>query len=231
MNAMFSGQDCFLAGRKWQQILVTTRPDDPGDTLQSKTDTIYDIYLAHTAKVPSILRHAVPLREARKHNMPVDAAHVALLSQHAEKLRLDFASWFESFEALNFRPTEAPSRDPGSIFETVLSYSNVWAGATYMGYWASMLILQETLNQCQCPVDYTMSNMEFARNIFRSVESVSVDILGPYRVGYPIRIAYEFADVRTQIWVTSLLATFEKHYAATSSTTYPKPAPNEYQFE
>lgn len=163
--------------------------------------------------------------------MPVDAAHVTLLSQHAEKLRLDFASWFESFEALNFRPTEAPSRDPGSIFETVLSYSNVWAGATYMGYWASMLILQETLNQCQCPVDYTMSNMEFARNIFRSVESVSVDILGPYRVGYPIRIAYEFADVRTQIWVTSLLATFEKHYAATSSTTYPKPAPNEYQFE
>ncbi len=57
-----------------------------------------------------------------------------------------------------------------------------------------MGILQECLNVCGYHVNYTESNKELAGNIFRSVEVVGAGFMGPYRVGYAVRIAYEFAD-------------------------------------
>jgi hypothetical protein len=123
-----------------------------------------------------------------------------------------------------------PSQDPGSIYDTVLSFSNVWYGSFWMSCWATLLILQECLVQCQWPIDYTASNRELARNIYRSIEYVGAGLLGPLRVGYPLRIAYEFADLRTQLWIGSLLTTFEKRYASTAPNGYPKPGTNEYQF-
>lgn len=227
MNSMFSFQDCFLARNKWQKVL---RPENTSGTVRTENEILHDEYLLVLAKVPGILRYGVGLREAKRHNMPIDATQVALLSQQAETLRTRFVSWFERYAKLQPGPTEVPSLDPRSIYETVLSYSNAWVGGIYMGYWASLLICQETLNQCQYPVDYAKSNQELVRNILRSVEVVAADLMGPYRVGYAIRIAYDFADVRAQAWITSLLATFEKRYAATSPTSYPKPTPNEYQY-
>jgi hypothetical protein len=162
--------------------------------------------------------------------MPVEPAQVTLLVRRAEKLRSEVAAIFGRYTALEPAPTEVPSQDPGSIYETVLSYSNVWRGSFWMSCWATLLILQECLVQCEWPVDYTASNKELARNIYRSIECVGKGLLGPFRVGYPLRIAYEFADLRTQLWIASMVARFEKHYASTSVKGYPKPGANEYQF-
>lgn len=97
----------------------------------------------------------------------------------------------------------------------------------FMAYWASMLILQELLLQCQWPHDFENSQKELVQNILRSVESVGKGPLGPYRLGYSLRIAYELASIDMQLWIRSLLDRFSKTYAATDKATYPDPKNDE----
>lgn len=93
-----------------------------------------------------------------------------------------------------------------------------------MGYWASMLILQETLAQCGAPVaDSDAVQRDLVSKILRSVESISRGTMGPYRVGYSLRIAYEFASAEAQVWIGGMLDQFSKSYAATDKKTYPAP--------
>lgn len=230
MNCMFSNQECFLARKRWEKLLNKREWEDSTTAIQSELDWIHDDYMTGLARMPDILRRGSELRMANNHNIPIDAAQVAQLSHDAEKQLAHFMAWYPKYNKLGYGPSEEPSKDPGSIYDTVLVYSNVWAGSLYMGYWASVLILQESLNQCRYHINYAESNRELVRNIFRSVECVAADVMGPFRVGYAIRIAYEFADVRTQTWLTTLLEGFQKRYAATSPDGYPKPAPNEFQY-
>ncbi|KAL3964697.1 hypothetical protein ACCO45_001701 [Purpureocillium lilacinum] len=51
--------------------------------------------------------------------------------------------------------------------------------------------------------------------------------MGPYRVGFAVRIAYEVASPEHQRWVLTLLDRFNKTYAATDRATYPEPKPEE----
>lgn len=230
MNCMFSNQDCFLSRKRWEKLLFTRPEGFVTETIQTEADWVHDDYMTALAKMPGILRDGGALREANNRGMPVDAAQVAQLRRRAEALRAIFLSWYERYERLGYQPIEIPSRDPSSPYETVFSYTNVWAGGMYMSYWASMLILQESLNQCRYPIDYAESNQQLVRKILRSVETVAADVMGPYRIGYAIRIAYEFADVPAQAWVASMLVGFQKRYAAVSPEGYPEPAPNEFQY-
>ncbi|KAK3943018.1 hypothetical protein QBC46DRAFT_378732 [Diplogelasinospora grovesii] len=232
MNSMFSGSDCFLAKRKWQLVLVDLAAEEEEEAGSSAVASannlqpVVDQYFACLARVPGILRHGYTLREARRHGMPIDLAQVAMLVRHTEKLHQDFTAWFVRFRSRIPQPVEVPrpadSTDP-LVDRGALSYANIWHGAMYVSYWATMLILQETLNNCQYPVDYGDSNRQMANDIFRSVETVGKGYMGPYRIGYAVRIAYEFADVSTQLWLMSVLAGTEKHYAATSPVSYPAP--------
>jgi hypothetical protein len=231
MNSLFSGQECFLARRNWQQVLADPAPDtehQAAGATATAFHAIFELYWIGLARLPDIVHRGYALREARRHGMPIDTSQVVILVQRAEKLHSEIAALYARYTKLAPRPTEVLSTDPASIHETVLSYSDVWHGSFHMSFWATLIILQECLVQCHYPVDYTASNREFASNIFRSVESVGAGMMGPFRVGYPIRIAYEFADVRTQLWVASVLARFEKHYAATSHSTYPEVENNEH---
>ncbi|KAI0128817.1 C6 zinc finger domain protein [Xylariales sp. AK1849] len=223
MNCLFAGQDCFLAEAPWQSVIQ--HDGAPSSTIAG---TVYQDSLTHVdryfqllAKLPSILRHAYALREANKSGDPVDVAKVLLLMQATEKVHSAFAEFYPAMLPANPTPKEVPTKDPQSMFPTVLEFKNPWAGAIHMGYWASMLILQESLNQCYYPIDYTESNRMFMLNILRSVETVSEGIMGPYRCGYGIRIAYEFADEEQKAWIRLCLDRFEKTYAATSSKSYP----------
>ena len=231
MHAIFSGEDCFLARRRWQKLMTGNQViDDHGDATLTEQYAIADRYRIYLARLPAILHRGYDLREAKRHGLPIEPATVTLLVRRAEKLRSEVAVLFDRYTALAAAPTEVPSQDPGSIYQTVLSYSNVWDGSFRMSCWATLLILQECLIQCQWPVDYTASNRELVGNIYRSVEFVGAGLLGPMRLGYPLRVAYDFADLRTQSWIRSLSAGFDEHYAAAGSSGLPKPVDNKYQF-
>lgn len=224
MNALFTGKDCFLAEPQWKGVARHCAATDAPiqNTIYNDNVVIVDDYFELLAKLPTILRHGYPLRDLNQRGIKVDVAKVLLLVSLTEKVRNEFETWFSTIQTVNPPPVEVPTKDPESIYPMVLEYTNPWIGSLYMGYWSSMLILQETLIQCQYPVDYAESNQLFMLNVMRSIETVGEGIMGPYRCGYPLRVAYEFSDPGTQAWCRMWLGRFEEVYAATSAKDYPK---------
>jgi hypothetical protein len=224
MNALFSLQDCFLAEPQWQGLLLNLNHPQSDSELLRERRALSDLYFAQLAKIPGVLRHMYPLREAMKHGVPVDTSVLAPLGAYIEQLHREQLAWAEDMYRLIPEPTEIKSKNPLSPFSTVFDYESPWYGALYMGYWASMIILQATLSMVQESAQLQANNALLARNIFRSLETVGAGIMGPYRVGYGVRIAWELADERTQIWIKSLLASYEKLYGGIQDQSYESPS-------
>lgn len=221
---MFSGQDCFLAERQWHKLLSSSICTPSTDAGIVEKRALADRYFLHLARIPGILRHAYPLREARQHSMEIDNHRVTRLMQRTVEIRNDLLTWAEELDVLIPPPVEVPSQDPSSPFPSVFQYENVWHGALYIGYWATMLILQECLIHCHYEGDIAPKNSELASNIYRSLETVGKGIMGPYRIGYSMRIAYEFADLPTQLWMKTLLQRHECTYAGLQAESFPPPS-------
>jgi hypothetical protein len=221
MDCLFNLKDCFLARPSWQRVLLGT--EGLNMPIVPELAQLIDLYFVNLAKVPSILKYAYVIRDAIRHGLPVDTSRVPALIQQAVRLRDDLLVWYQLFSGMVPAPVDIPSQETETIFEQVLEYQTPWHGSLYMGYWATLSIVQGCLSICGVPGDYAENNKELARNILRSVETVGAGMMGPYRVGYPVRIAYEFAELREQIWVLGVLAEFQKTYAATSPDVYERP--------
>ncbi|KND95271.1 hypothetical protein TOPH_00676 [Tolypocladium ophioglossoides CBS 100239] len=217
---------CFLSRPEWKPIIrdggrhLIHPPQLPDRTIR-----IVDDFFERLAELPAVLTPAYVLRESRTMGtaQQPEPEMIAALAQRAMECRRLFHAWFEEFKTLSVTPEEVPSKDPTSPFPVVLQHRVAWAGSMHMGYWASILILQEALVQCQWPGNFVESRGELVLNILRSLESVGAGTMGPYRVGFSVRIAYEFASVEHQRWILGLLDRFKKTYAATDGATYPKP--------
>ena len=59
-------------------------------------------------------------------------------------------------------------------------------------------------------------NEVLLERIWKSVETVGSGYMGPYRVGYAVRVTYEFADARTRGYLFEVLRRSMAHYAASS---------------
>ncbi|KAK2600256.1 hypothetical protein QQS21_004974 [Conoideocrella luteorostrata] len=228
MGDMFfpSGDHCFLSRPEWKPVIR-----DGGRHLLHPPEHrvamihVIDEFFERLAEIPSVLAPAYVLRESKTmgtFKQPSDVKIVALALRAIECRRL-FSQWHEKFK--NFAPlgVDIPSTDPDSLFDTVLKYQTPWMGSIHIGYWASLLILQEALVQCEWPEDVAESRSELVYNILRSIETVGAGTMGPYRVGFGIRIAYEFASVKSQLWIRKVLDRFAKTYAATDKKSYPEP--------
>ncbi|POR32833.1 Uncharacterized protein TPAR_06966 [Tolypocladium paradoxum] len=224
-----TGEACFLSRPEWKPIIrdggrhLIHPPQLPEHTIH-----IVDGFFERLAELPAVLGPAHGLRESRTMGtvQQPQPETIAALARRAVECRRLFYAWYEEFKTLSVTPEEVPSKDPNSPFPVVLQHRVAWAGSMHMGYWASILILQEALVQCQWPEDFGESRSELVQNILRSLESVGAGTMGPYRVGFSVRIAYEFASAEHQDWILGLLDRFKKTYAATDRATYPKPRPD-----
>ena len=229
---MFSLEDCFLTKKKWQRVLTGITRDKMLGVPDQHRDAVafLDMYMANLARLPTVLKHGYPIMIAAKHGMPIDSVSASFLKKYAGALRNDFLSWHKHAEAVLEVPKEVPSQDPISPYETVFDYDNLWYGAVFMGYWTSMLVVSGFLTLVEPHPEWEEGNRMLARNIFRSFENVSKGILGPYRVGFSMRISYDVADVPTQHWMRKLLDRMSKTYGATNSAVYPPPGPNDFNY-
>lgn len=322
MDALFSGCECFLAkSRAWRE--VSRHHDMPPDA--TATERAYaalaDTFLMLLAQLPAIVHKAYVLREAnRRGTVPlgdkagIDLADVALLVRRAARLRARFIEFGRRLTRILPFPAEVPASsvtadDDGPeerpLFDTVLSYRIVWDGALYMGYWASVVVLNTCLQECgfttisaegeleleegvllkrgdkqppdettaetapqvapgaaddisvssptktsplhhpssppadvaiassaprpaaaaAAPVDLTVQTRRMVQDILRSVDGVCQGAMGPYRIGYPLRIAYEVASVEEKEWVRARLGRISEFYAAMSPSTFPPVEP------
>ncbi|KAK5990029.1 hypothetical protein PT974_08292 [Cladobotryum mycophilum] len=228
MSQLFypTSDSCFLSRPEWTPVLrdggrhIFYPPDVPDQTI-----TIMDGFFERLAELPEVLWWGYPIREAHLACRAVSPKRVEHAMQLASKCHKRFSRWYEGFKSLGVLATfvQVPSKDPDSMYEWVFDHKVPWLGSMLMSYWASMLILQELLTRCNWPEDFEESQRELVQNILRSVESVGQGVLGPYRVGYSLRIAYEFASSEAQQWIRAMLDRFSKSYAATDKTLYPSP--------
>ncbi|KAG7419739.1 Uncharacterized protein Forpe1208_v003044 [Fusarium oxysporum f. sp. rapae] len=233
-DMFYPGKDqLFLSRPAWRHVTsdggrrLIYAPDAPIEHIR-----VGDGFLANLAKLTPILHGAYLLREANKAGIFVEPDKISALAHLATVEHARLARWFDDFDALEFpRPVEVMSTDPAnSLFETVLEHKSAAAGSLLMGYWASMLILEETLVECGTPrANSEISIRYFVNQILRSVESVGRGTMGPYRIGFAIRIVYEFATGQEQRWIASMLDRFSQGYAAIDKKTYPKPKDDDTQ--
>lgn len=245
MQSLFSGQDCFLTQPKWQNLSLrlsdAAADDEEGKEAQRALEITriptppwvrhQDGYFVLLAKIPLVLTWGYSIREERRHGITPDPNRVQLLATQAGSLRSEYCAWHEMVisEGAIALPVEVPSTDPASPFDTILEFSNPWHGSVETSYWATMLILQEALNQC-CEDGqegrYDEDNEKLARNILRATESVGRGIMGPYRISYALRIAYDFVDLPLKMWVLSAAGRYSQQYSAMSTETFPRPNAN-----
>lgn len=226
MSSLFfpTSDKCFLAQPEWRKVIYNGQgqsiytPENPGFSMQ-----VVNSFFVCLADMPEVMWWGYPVRQALLAGTRVSPKRLRHVAELAAANHERFAAWYEDFKKLGVELKEVPSKDPSSPYQVVLEHPVGWLGSMHMGYWASMLILQELMLQCGWPVDYRESQKELVQNILRSVESVGSGTMGPFRLGYSIRIAYEFASVEAQRWIISLLDKFSKRYAATDKNSYPSP--------
>lgn len=217
MEALFSLKDCFLARPEWQALLGKLRLHDrPTDTVCFKRRDCADQYLIIIAKVPTIFRHIFPIHVARMQGLdvPVDPESLRPVMRYADQTLEELIRWSETLCETFTPPTEVPSKDPTSPFPLVYAYDNVWDGALYMGYWATRIILQYSLSVGGGRDEFPTSIGELCMNIYRSIETVGAGLMGPYRIGYSVRIAFDLAEPRIQQWIRGLLGSYGTIYAS-----------------
>lgn len=216
-KAIFAGHDCFLNQPKWKRLCE-------GLTVDNALTKRMDDFFVLQAQLPPIIRVGYNIRQGRILGIEPDLEQVAQMRPKAEKLRAAVLAWYSNYvsEGALAEPIEVPPADPTSPFKTVLEHRNPWEGTIIMSYWASLLILQECLNQCHSgPDSLFTNNVELANNILRSIEYVGRGLMGGHRVGYPLRVAYDFVDVGTQAWTLSKVSGYNDTYAALSADVYP----------
>ncbi|KAL3589129.1 hypothetical protein FPOAC2_11290 [Fusarium poae] len=220
-------EELFLSRPEWNQVMF-----DGGRRLIYNADTpighihVGDGFLANLTQLSPVIHWGYLVREANRAGISVEPSKVSALAQMALVSHARFVRWYEEFDALEFpRPIETLPTDPtASLFKTVLEHQSAAAGSLLMGYWASMLIIEETLIECGTPrANADVSSRYFVEQILRSIESVAQGAMGPYRIGFAVRIVYEFSTGEEQRWIGSLLDKFSKGYAAVDKRTYPKP--------
>lgn len=247
MNDLFSGKDCFLAHPQWRPVMRHHSCSPSHSTTTTMASTIYqdqvdlvDDYMQLLVRIPAAVKYLYMLRAVSQQDAvakAMDAAEVARIRQSMLHIRDAFETWYQRILPFNPPPIEMSTQDPASIYPTVLRYESPWKGALHMGYWASLCIVYATLMECHqaFPSDDGHSDDDgydtgaavfelLSDRILRSVETVGNGMMGPYRCGYSVRIAYEVVDEHTQAWIRMWIARFEKRYAATAVESYPSPS-------
>jgi hypothetical protein len=226
MSSLFfpTSSKCFLARPEWRGVLC----DNTTWSIFSHNAPDFSMQVGNSfflclADMPEVMWWGYPVREALLAGRQISPRRIKQVAELAAEKREQFVEWYEDFKKISVELKEAPSQDPTSPYQVILEHPVGWLGSMHMGYWASMLILQELLIRCQWPVDYQESQKELVQNILRSIESVGRGTMGPFRLGYSIRIVYEFASAEAQRWIITLLDRFSKRYAATDKDTYPSP--------
>lgn len=213
---------CFLAKDEWRTVARDGRrrlihPPDMADEFIDAADD----YNALFSEVPEVIRFGYPIIEASRQGLPLNPGLVRVVRPIAARCHTQLTMWHDKYQPILPPLDEVPTQDPESIYETVLSHPIGWIGALRASYWATMLLLQEIMTLCNWPQGFDEVQQQYVRNILRSIESMAQNALGPYRLGYAIRIAYELASADAQRWIRMWLDRMAARYAAVDKATYP----------
>ncbi len=215
--------ECFLTRPEWRSVMrdrgrhLLQAPDFNDEAIEA-----VDEFNNRLAEIPAVVKVGYPVIEAAKRGLPIDLEAAATTSKLAAACHMRMSEFWSTNRHLFPEPVEAPSADPQSLYPVILRYESRWAATLQLSHHATMCLLQEFLQQLGWSQPFATSQKEYAQIILRSVEDISQGPLGPYRIGYAMRIVYELADAEAQEWIRGCLDRFKSTYAATDKQTYPE---------
>lgn len=212
---MFSGEECFLASEEWHRMMQKQHsPHIPTDLHNSIEE-----FFAHFTYAPSLVHKFYDLKEADLSSLEAQQTISATLAQ-ALDMQHKLGVWYEEFTHVAPPPTETLSQTDDIVYPVILTYSDIIHSTIYCGYFSYMAIIHEVLKTLGYPGQHAAMVVYFRDQICKSVEYSGVGVLGPYRLGFPMRVAYEVGDAVTRSWILARLDQFSKVYAALSPDYY-----------
>lgn len=208
MHSMFSGEECFLASEGWHRTMrqqyTTEMPSDLHSSIEH--------FFAYFTFAPSLVHKMYSLK-----HMDVSTPQALHIISQALEEALDMQckvdSWYRQWSQVAPLPVEAASRDD-PLFPIILTYRDMIDATIYCSYYSYKVIIHEALKTFSYPGPHEALVAYYRDQICRSIEYASTGVLGPYRMGFPLRVAIEVADPATKSWIIARLQQLSKVYAA-----------------
>lgn len=215
MQSMFSGEDCFLASEEWHGMMreqhMTTMPQGYHDCIEQ--------FFAHFTHSPKIVHNVYRLRD-KDHSAPETLQQISETLNQVLDMQSKLVVWYETWSEISSSPIEIPSATGDVLFPMILTYKDLLDASVYCGYYAYMVIIHEALRSFGYPGPQEAMVTFFRDQICKSIEYAAIGMLGPYRIGFAMRVAIETADPLTRSWLLSHLKEFSKTYAAAKPENY-----------
>jgi hypothetical protein len=215
MQSMFSGEPCFLATEEWHQMMRQQRV--PGISID--LHNCIEQFFAYFTYAPSLVHKFYHLKEIDV-STPEALQIISATLEQALDMQDKLTSWYEQYSQIAPPPVETLTSTDDPLFPIILTYSDMTQATIYCGYYAYMIIIHEVLKTFGYPGPQAAMVIYFRDQICRSVEYSSVGVLGPYRLGFPLRVAIEVADSTTRSWILARLDQFSKVYAASQPKNF-----------
>ncbi|CAI7664392.1 unnamed protein product [Penicillium bialowiezense] len=194
MHSMFSGEECFLASDDWHQKMRQQFTTD----LSTELHHSFESFFAYFTYAPSLVHKLYGLRHVELTS--AESLHtISEVVSKALEMQAKLATWYENYSRTALPPVETLSSTNDELYPIILEYTD---------------------KTCGYPGDHEMMVVYFKDQICKSVEYNSVGVLGPYRMGFPLRVAFEIADPVTRSWIKGRLQQFSKIYAAAHPENY-----------
>jgi len=214
MEALFAGKHCFLDREEWRNLALQL----PGDKISAQFYEKTEEFSKCLAVCPGLVKEAYALRSPD--SIP-EAAQVLSLLHRTIEVYDRLQQWFEGFIKFAPSPEEVMSSSRDSLYPVVYHYHNASIATVFCSYNATAIIFRKILMEFKY-ADYADEISQSVDNICKSVEYLSeTGIMGPYRLGFSMRIAYEVSTITTKLWIRTWLVRLQKFYGSISLENYP----------
>jgi hypothetical protein len=217
---MFNGKRVFLTDPAWQETTRKHSSNHMDEAFHNFFEDLNDLLV----QIPELLAKGWDLREAHRLGKPSPYSEDQIfeLIWCTTETYNNLQTWYRELEERFPFPRERPSATKDMLFPIVFEFDTNSAGGLYINYWACMLIVQMILQVCGCLPEDAMDSAELAIRICKSVEWNSGDTWGGFRLGFPLRIAFEAATPDAKKWIAEWHIKLSKNYAATSIQGLPQ---------
>ncbi|KAL3462294.1 hypothetical protein BJX64DRAFT_140758 [Aspergillus heterothallicus] len=215
MYSLFGGVDCILATDEWHNVMK--QQCNPG--LSFQFDNLVEEFFTYFTQSPSLVHKLYSLKEADFTNTTTLLRLSEMLKETLE-VQEKLALWYNRFCQTTPAPNEVPSSTADTLYPVVLYYSDVNSATIYCSYYSYMVLVHEILKTCGYPGEHEAMVTYFRDKICKSVEYTAQGLLGPYRMGFALRVAWEVADAVTKEWIRGCLKTFSEFYSVMREENY-----------
>ncbi|GIJ86907.1 hypothetical protein Asppvi_005805 [Aspergillus pseudoviridinutans] len=209
MHSLFSGERCFLASERWHAIMRQRLNSFYSEELEDSLEE----FVALFTLAPSLVHALYDIKESDM-TSPATWKKLSETLTRTLEMQTRLLEWYSRFSRMAPPPYERLSSTEDAVYPIVLHYSDMSIASMFNSYHAYMVIIHETLRTLGYPGEHEAMVLFFRDQICKSVEYNGADLLGGYRMGFPLRVAYEVADPKTKAWIENRLVQMSQYYAA-----------------